>query len=123
MILPWPPSVLSPNARAHWREKARAAAKYRRDCCIVCQATGVRALPWPGMQVHLVFCPPDRRPRDLDNMLASAKSALDGVADATGIDDSRWTYSMERGSPCKGGAVILTVAAPGETLRTAEMIP
>lgn len=107
--LPWPSRILSPNSRSHWAEKAKAAAKARRDSCLLCQAAGVRALPWDRMQVELIFCPPDKRPRDLDNMLASAKSLLDGVADATGVDDSAWSLTLTRGQPVKGGEIIVVV--------------
>lgn len=107
--LPWPPSSLSPNARGHWSVKAKAAAKARRDAAIACKAAGVRKLPWDAMQVELIFCPPDSRRRDTDNMLASAKSLLDGVADATGVDDSLWKLILTRGQPTKGGAIIAVV--------------
>lgn len=109
VTLPFPPSSLSPNARGHWSIKAKAAAKARRDASIACQAAGIRALGWAGMAVSLCFCPPDARSRDLDNMLASMKSALDGIADATGVDDSRWSISLSRGPKRKGGAVIVQV--------------
>ena len=62
------------------------------------------------MRVSLTFVPPDRRRRDLDNLLASMKSGLDGLADAMGIDDSHWKLAIEM-SPetVKGGAVLVTV--------------
>jgi len=43
-------------------------------------------------QLHLLIdaYPPDNRRRDADGVLASLKSALDGVADALGIDDHRF---------------------------------
>jgi crossover junction endodeoxyribonuclease RusA len=110
VTLPWPPSILSPNARAHWSRKAIAAAKHRRDCAYIAMGAGVRALGWPGMAVGLVFCPPDQRPRDLDNMLAAMKSGLDGLRDATGVDDSKWSLTIARGGAVKGGHVLVSVA-------------
>lgn len=112
ITLPWPPAVLSPNARAHWTAKAKAAAKVRRDACYLAQAAGARMLPWAGMAVAIEFRPPDRRLYDTDNLLARCKAALDGVADATGIDDSRWTYRLARGEPVKGGAVVVLLEPP-----------
>jgi crossover junction endodeoxyribonuclease RusA len=38
--------------------------------------------------------PPDRRARDLDNMLASIKSGLDGLADALEANDRRFRYGL-----------------------------
>lgn len=108
--LPWPPSALSPNARGHWAIKARIAAKVRKDTCVACQAAGVRALPWERMHVAIEFQPASRRAYDLDNAVARCKSLLDGMADATLIDDSRWSLSLSRGPVTKGGAVIITVS-------------
>ena len=107
--LPWPPAILSPNARGHWAAKAKAAKKYRGDACYLAQAMGCRALDASGLSVAIYFHPPDNRRRDTDNMLSSVKSGLDGIADATGVDDSRWSYGMSRGDPVKGGAVLVHV--------------
>ncbi|MGV6875900.1 endonuclease [Pseudochelatococcus sp. B33] len=115
ITLPWPPPCLSPNSRAHWAEKARAAKKARRDAFMLAQhARIVSPLPWERLHADIVFHAPSRRAYDLDNALARAKSALDGVADATGIDDSRWTYSISRGEPVRGGEVVVTVSEGAE---------
>lgn len=110
VTLPYPPSSLSPNSRGHWSIKAKAAAKARRDASIICQASGIRALGWPAMHVSIEFRAPDRRRRDADNMLSSCKSLLDGLADASGVDDSRWSITITRGAPIKGGAVIINIS-------------
>lgn len=110
VTLPWPPAPLKPNARAHWSVKAKAAAKYKRDCLICCQAAGLRVLPWDSMHVAITFRPPSARRADLDNMLAATKSGLDGLSAATGVDDSRWTLSLSKGAPMKGGAVLIEVS-------------
>lgn len=49
----------------------------------------------PSLAVTLRFVPPDRRARDIDNLVASMKSGLDGLADVLGVDDSRWALSAE----------------------------
>ncbi|MDF3607531.1 hypothetical protein PE067_16105 [Paracoccus sp. DMF-8] len=110
VTLPWPPSALSPNARVHWAAKARIAAKVRKDACYLCQGACVRALPWDRMHVAIEFQPASARRYDLDNAVARCKSLLDGLSDATGIDDSRWTLALSRGPVVKGGAVIITVS-------------
>lgn len=107
--LDWPPSVLSPNARTHWSKRASAAKKYRAEACLMANAMGCRALGCDSLTVEITFCPPDKRRRDVDNMLASIKSGLDGIADATGVDDSTWHYGITRGDPVKGGAVLVHV--------------
>jgi crossover junction endodeoxyribonuclease RusA len=107
--LPWPPAVLSPNSRRHWAEYANAAKKYRAEAHLMAKGVGCKALNCTSLTVEITFCPPDRRKRDTDNMLASIKSGLDGIADATGVDDSRWHYGIARDGPVKGGAVLVHV--------------
>lgn len=108
LALPWPPKELSPNARAHWRKKAKAAKSYRTTCHIMTKQARIVA---PEGKVHLVltFCPPDRRRRDDDNCLASMKSGRDGIADALGIDDSRFETTIRMGEPRPGGAVLVWI--------------
>lgn len=112
--LPWPPASLSPNARGHWSAKAKAASRYRGEARLLAQAMGCRALAVPGLSVEVIFYPPDYRRRDTDNMLASVKSGLDGISDATGVDDSNWRIGLARGEPVEGGAVLVHVK-PEET--------
>lgn len=109
--LPWPPAALRPNASSPgaWRRKQTAAKAYKADCAILCRASLNRA----GLErAHLTirFCPPDRRRRDLDNMLGQIKQGLDAVSEAIGVDDSRFGLTLVRGEPVKGGAVFVQVA-------------
>ena len=106
----WPPRCLLPNAKAHWAVRAKAASKCRIDACYAAMAAGARALKWQGADVAIEFCPPDRRRRDVDGMLSALKSSLDGIADATGVDDGLWTISMTRGEPVKNGEVVVTIS-------------
>ncbi len=99
IILPWPPKELSPNARHHWRKLAPIKKKYRSTCAWECKAQGVKKMDVYSLHVSITFHPPDGRKRDLDNMLASIKSGLDGVADAVGVDDSNWTITITTGDP------------------------
>jgi crossover junction endodeoxyribonuclease RusA len=101
--LPWPSKDLSPNARVHWSKKSKAAKAYRAACHILCRASGIKA-PAGRLLVALEFIPPDKRRRDLDNLLASTKNALDGIADALGVDDSRFVPQlMMSETTTKGG--------------------
>lgn len=99
VVLDWPPACLSPNSRVDRRAATSARRGYRWTAKVLCIEAGLRQLDAPGLHVTLVFHPPDRRKRDLDNMLAAIKSGLDGIADATGIDDSRWGLTLLRGGP------------------------
>ena len=90
LILPWPPAVLSPNKRVHWATKNRAVKLIRENCHWLTKASGIR-IDWDGI-VHMwiTFCPPSRRRLDDDNLVAQFKSSRDGIAQALGIDDSRF---------------------------------
>ena len=93
--LPWPPRTLSPNTRKHWRAHAAAKKGYRTACAWHATCQGAKKLPPGKLTVSLRFVPPDRRRRDLDNLIASMKSGLDGLADALGVDDNNFRLVAE----------------------------
>lgn len=105
IVLPWPDAKLSPNARVHWRTKApvkKRAREYASYATYAAANIGLRELrqrlagsaPIP---VKITFYPPSNHRRDRDNMQASLKHHLDGIADALGVDDNRFrpTYDFE----------------------------
>ena len=112
--LPWPPSELSPNSRIHWARKAKFAKGYKKACWALAKKAGLR-VDWEGpVHVWLTFIPPDRRHRDHDNMIASAKYALDGVAQALGINDKRFVlHSRVQEADGLGGCVMVEIAKAG----------
>jgi crossover junction endodeoxyribonuclease RusA len=63
------------------------------------------------LKVTAIFAPPDNRRRDIDGMLSSIKSYLDGIADVIGVDDSRWQIAIRREAPIKGGSVRIELEA------------
>jgi crossover junction endodeoxyribonuclease RusA len=104
-MLPWPPKVLSPNARVHWATKSKAAKAYRNICFLLCRQAAL-AVPAGRALLSLEFIPPDNRRRDDDNCIASFKSGRDGIAEALGIDDSNFVTQLQISAvPVKGGAV------------------
>jgi len=107
--LPWMPKELSPNARGHWSKRAKAAKAYRLECFILAKGAGVKA-PEGRVALSIEFVPPDARRRDDDNCLAAFKAGRDGLADALGIDDSRFVTTLWlSGEPVKGGMVRVTI--------------
>lgn len=100
LFLPFPQKVLSPNARHHWAKLASFKKAYRKVCGWKAKADGLGQIDADALDVKVTFFPPDKRRRDLDNMLASLKSGLDGVSDVCGIDDSKWTITL-----CKAASV------------------
>ncbi len=108
--LPWPPATLSPNARQHWAQLAKAKKAFRADCYLTAIEQGARPIKADRLHLHLQFVPPTRRKFDIDNLLARMKAGLDGLADVLGVDDSRWSISMERScAPLPPGFVLVTV--------------
>lgn len=94
ITLPWPSPKLMPNRKngRHWsvtqaqKEQARADGYHaaldalgRNDL-----RTGER------LPVKITFAAPDRRGRDIDNLLSSLKHSLDGIAIGIGINDKHF---------------------------------
>lgn len=115
VVLPWPDRKLNPNYSKgrHWtsttdeRKTARAAARVL--TMVALQAIGGREFVG-DVPVTVLFIAPDRRHRDRDNLLSACKPALDGMADALGVNDSQFnpiTISREFGT--KPGSVIVTI--------------
>lgn len=94
-ILPWPPSTLNPNVRKHWRKHAAAKKAYRAVCAWTAASQGAMAIQPGKLSLVLCFVPPDRRRRDLDNLIASMKAGLDGLADVLQVDDQHFTLAAE----------------------------
>jgi crossover junction endodeoxyribonuclease RusA len=111
ITLPWPSRTLSPNARVHWATKARAAKSAKKQAWMITRMT-VPSHDIPEgkrVSIHLVFHPPSKRRRDWDNLIASMKSSLDGMASALGIDDSLFMLSMDVGEQVHDGQVIVEI--------------
>jgi len=93
LTLPWPAKELSPNARLHWAQVAKYKKAYRMACFALALQAGWRRIDVGTTgDIHLWvdFYPPDKRHRDMDNMLASCKALFDGVADALEVNDKRF---------------------------------
>ena len=105
-----PPSALSPNARVHWRVRAPIAAAAKEEAMVLCWGAmqdmrlemGIERwkeypnYPLDGCVVRFRYGLPDKRRRDLDNLISASKAYLDGVV-ASGLirDDSHRNISLE----------------------------
>jgi len=115
LTLPWPPNKLSPNARLHWGELAKAKKAYRTACYVAVKEQRKQLPPGSRFDIALSFVPPTRRSYDRDNLTARMKSGLDGMADALGIDDSAFVRlsaeMVELSGDAKGGFVVVRLSA------------
>lgn len=115
ITLPWPPKQLSPNARIHWATKARHAKGYKSACYAITKSAWLPPMHKAGkIALRLDFYPPTRVRRDLDNLLASMKAGIDGVALALGVDDSRFTFAIALADEL-GGFVKLQIGVDDES--------
>lgn len=106
ITLSWPSADLSSNARIHWSKRARAVASYRTEA-----RTLAKVARASGSIIEFAYHPPDNRRRDAHNMPHMLKSAIDGIADAMGRDDSefRCIFPSQFAEAVKGGAVVVTI--------------
>lgn len=117
--LPFPPAELNPNRKngRHWGTMHAAKSSYQQSCWALTlyQANnwqvGGYIAPAGDIPLRITFVQPDKRCRDRDNLLASIKSGLDGVAAALKVDDSRFEpVTLCRAYGSKPGAVIVEIA-------------
>lgn len=103
--LSWFPKELSPNARVHFRKKHKFFQSYKQEAYL-------KAGNKPDIEsyhVKVIFHPPDKRRRDLDNCLAAIKSAFDGIAERWNIDDTLFRpITIDFGDKVKNGKIIIS---------------
>lgn len=107
-ILPYPPTV-----NTYWRHVgsrtliSRKGRQYRND--VAALLAGKQIEPMAGeLSVNVLVHPPDKRRRDLDNIL---KSLLDSLEHGGAYnDDSQISYlQIRRGGIVKGGNVVVDI--------------
>lgn len=108
LVLGWPPKELSPNARLHWRQVARAKKAYRAACHFTALEQGAHKLTAERLHVSFTFYPPNKQRRDLDGCISRMKAGIDGLADVLGVDDSKWAMSFALSEEI-GGLVRVTI--------------
>lgn len=114
ITLPWPPAELNPNRKngKHWSSTHKVKTRYKSDCYhLALQAIGAKPRGAGLLALTITFVQPDKIRRDRDNMLASIKSGLDGVAMALGVDDETFDpLIIRREFGAKPGCVRVEVA-------------
>lgn len=85
ITLPAGLELLSLNDRLHWRARHARAQVIKDAACVMARKAGVPLLG--RARVAVEYQPPDRRHRDADNPVASAKAAIDGLVMARCLID------------------------------------
>jgi hypothetical protein len=108
IVLPFPPASLSGHNKGRWDGKRCVVAKYRSDAAKAVRALGITVPPTGDIRIIIAFYPPDRR-GDRVNFPIRVKPQIDGIADALGINDSRFLPSYIFGEPEKPGKVVVVI--------------
>jgi crossover junction endodeoxyribonuclease RusA len=107
LVMPWFDKVLNPNNKVHWAVKAKAAKKQKKDAWLV--ALAEKKPPLQDLYfLDVMFYPPDNRIRDLDNCMAACKGMFDGIAQAWGVNDSKFRFpNPDFGVVVKYGQIVV----------------
>lgn len=96
VVLPLPVAGLSPNARKHWRLKAKLTATARRLAKMTAMVAWVEqelvVKQFRKAQATERFYWPDKRRRDVRNAEGSLKSYWDGIIDAGVLPDDDYEH-------------------------------
>ncbi len=99
VCLQWPDSRLSPNGRAFRLEKNNIAQDHKLHAITKTVAAmkeaGIKrndVRPKGMLLVQLVVLPPSKRRRDEDNLLATCKAYLDGIAFGLKVNDCNFHF-------------------------------
>lgn len=118
--LPWPDPNLMPNRKngKHWTSTARVKTE-QKEASYLCTKAAIQTADHQGfgdgnIPLSLVYMPKDNRHRDLDNLLASSKALIDGMAEALGVNDRRFKPILVDVVSCGGDGCV--VAAVGVTI-------
>lgn len=105
ITLIWPPASLSGHAKGHWRSKSVIVAKHREWAHSATLAAKCATLPETGdIRILFRFIPPDNR-GDRTNYPNRLKPAIDGIAQALGVNDKRFLPTYEFCAPQASGRV------------------
>ncbi|GCH02967.1 phage endonuclease RUS [Escherichia coli] len=102
-VLPYPPTV-----NTYWRRRgctyfvSKAGERYRRDVALIVRQQRLKLNLSGRLAIKIIAEPPDKRRRDLDNIL---KAPLDALTHAgLLIDDEQFDeINIVRGLPVPGG--------------------
>lgn len=111
----WPSPKLSPNARVHFME-AHRFKKAAKDTAFWLTRAALGHSKWfdtGAVNVRLTAHPIKGKVRpDADNLIASHKATLDGIALGLGVDDKSFNApSIDWADPVPNGKIIISLEA------------
>jgi crossover junction endodeoxyribonuclease RusA len=111
LVLPFPPSSLSGHANGNSYHAKAGVTKRWRETTRVAAAAYCRGLDLGDgdILVSVRFVPADRR-GDRVNFPNRMKPIFDGIADALGVNDSRFVPAYTFAAPEKPGRIEITIA-------------
>jgi crossover junction endodeoxyribonuclease RusA len=109
--LSWPVES-SLNSRIHWAKRAEINSANELEGWTAAKVANNGEMPPGEYSASIKFHPPDKRRRDLDNLLARVKKQLDGACRAWGLDDSAIKrITLEWGEMRYHGEVLIEIDA------------
>lgn len=108
----WPEAALWENRKAHWAQRARAKKAYRTEAWAKATEQSVKRIKSVPTLTFTFHPPkgPGRKP-DCHNIPQTQKAAIDGIADALGMDDApfKCVWPDELGERVEGGCVMVEI--------------
>lgn len=106
--LPFPPATLSGHNTGHWHAKSGVVKKHR-EWARLATMEAKPVVPATGdIRVSVTFYPPNRR-GDRVNYPNRMKPIWDGIADALGVNDSRFLPTFHYAEPVANGRVVVSI--------------
>lgn len=93
LTLPLPPRSLNPNGRVHWRTKHKAAQAMKEQAATLVRVVA-KGEHWRAARLDVTLWGP--RQHDTDNLIASLKNAVDGIAEQLDCNDRFFTWGDVR---------------------------
>lgn len=90
--LPWPKPPLSLNDRMHWRPKYEKTKRVQGEALLAIRASRPRLPELDAAEVVLCWRVPDLVRRDLDNVVATLKPAIDALVQAGVLPRDDWKH-------------------------------
>ena len=95
-----PPAVLSPNSRLHWAKKVGPKIQVKNDVMILAKEAAQKepkgTYPLERAVIRFKYGLPNKRVRDMDNLVAASKAMLDALKGIIIVDDNVGRIILER---------------------------